>query len=188
LAVCKIHGVDGFAAEGRIHHQRRKGRLDRVAGHAIHLGGRIDLVHAVGFEQRACGDLAGCGLFAEAGRSEGEGRSGAQAEHTGDDAGLAHADADDGRIGLVFHALKKTHEGQVVGQRARGGDDLDELRLERLDPRVDGVEIFGGMEVVVAHDDGRAGVSQQGHRIFRELFDQLQLDVDKLEAGGGGLE
>ena len=105
-------------------------RADGIAGDAVDLGGGVDLVDAVGLDQGAGGDLAGAGLFARGGGGKGEGRAGAQAEHAGDDAGVAHADADD--VGVVVHALEEAHQGDVVGERLGGGDDLDEVGLEGL--------------------------------------------------------
>ena len=92
----EVDGVEGLAAEGGVEHQRREGVGDGVAGYAVDFGGGVDLVDAVGVEEGAGGDLAGCGLLALAGGGKGEGGAGANAEHAGDDACVAHGDADDG--------------------------------------------------------------------------------------------
>ncbi len=149
----EVDGVDGLAAEGRVHHDGRERRLDGVAGYAVDLGGGVDVVDAVGFDEGAGGDLAGAGLFAGSGGGEGEGGAGADAEDAGDDAGVAHADADD--VGVVVHALEEADEGDVVDQSLGGGDDFDEVGREGLDAVVDAVEILGGVEVVVADDECR---------------------------------
>ena len=101
---------------------------DGIAGDTVDLGGGVDLVDAIGFDQGAGGDLAGAGLFAGGGGGEGEGAAGADAEDAGDDAGVAHADADD--VGVIVHALEEADEGDVVGEGFGGGDDLDEVGVE----------------------------------------------------------
>ncbi len=131
----EVDGVDGLAAEGGVHHDGRERAADGIAGDAVDLGGGVDLVDAVGFDEGAGGDLAGAGLFAGGGGGEGEGGAGAEAEDAGDDAGVAHADADD--VGVIVHALDEAHEGDVVGEGLGGGDDLDEVGLEGLDAFVD---------------------------------------------------
>jgi hypothetical protein len=60
----EVDGVDGLAAEGRVHHDGRERFADGVAGDAVDLGGGVDLVDAVGLDEGAGGDLAGAGLFA----------------------------------------------------------------------------------------------------------------------------
>ena len=147
----EVDGVDGLAAEGRVHHDGRERTADGVAGDAVDLGGRVDLVDAIGLDQGARGDLAGAGLFARGCGGEGEGAAGADAEHAGDDARIAHADADD--VGVVVHALEEAHERDVVGKGLGGGDDLDEVRMEGRDALVDSFEVLGGVEVVVADDE-----------------------------------
>ena len=154
----EVDGVDGLAAEGGVHHDRREGAADGVAGDAIDFGGGVDLIDAVGFDQGACGDLAGAGLFADGGCGKGEGAAGADAEDARDDAGVAHADADD--VGVIVHPLEEAHEGDVVGERLGGGNDLDEFGLEGRDALVDAFQVFGCVEVVIADDEGDAGVAE----------------------------
>ena len=76
----EVDGVDGLAAEGRVHHDRRERRTDGVSGYAIDLGGGVDVVDAVGLDEGACGDLAGAGFFTGGGGGKGEGGTGADAE------------------------------------------------------------------------------------------------------------
>ena len=147
----EIDGVDGLAAEGGVHHDGRERAADRVASDAVDFGGVVNLIDAIGFDEGTRGDLTGAGLFADAGGGEGEGGAGAETEDAGDNAGVAHADADD--VGVVFHALDETHEGDVIGERLGGGDDLDEVGLEGNDAFVDAFEVFGGGEVVMADDE-----------------------------------
>ncbi len=154
----KVDGVDRLAAKGRVHHGRRERAADGVAGDAVDLGGGVDLVDAVGFDQGAGGDLAGAGLFAGGSGGEGEGAAGADAEHAGDDSRIAHADADD--VGVILHVLDETHEGDVVGEGLGGGNDLVEVGVKGLDALIDAIEILGGGEIVMADDDGDAGVAQ----------------------------
>ena len=177
----EVDGVDGLAAEGRVHHHGRERAADGVAGDAVDLGGGVDLVDAVGFEQGAGGDLAGAGLFAGSGGGKGEGAAGAHAEDAGDDAGVAHADADD--VGVIVHALEEAHEGDVVGQSLGGGDDLDEVRLKGADAREDAVEVLGCGEVVVADDEGDAGLAELREFALFQRFGGLELQVDDVEAG-----
>ena len=123
---------------------RRERAADGVAGDAVDLGGGVDLVDAVGFDQGAGGDLAGArSLRPAVAAAKVKARAGAEAEDAGDDAGFAHADADD--VGVVVHALEEAHEGDVVGEGLGGGDDLDEVGLEGLDALVDAVEVLGGV-------------------------------------------
>ena len=156
----EVDGVDGLAAEGGVHHEGRERAADGIAGDAVDLGGGVDLIDAVGLDEGAGGDLAGAGLFAGGGGGEGEGAAGADAEHARDDAGVAHADADDVGCDRSI-ALEEAHHGDVVGEGLGGGDDLDEVGLEGLDAGEDAVEILGGLlEVVVADDEGGAGLAQ----------------------------
>ena len=154
----EVDGVDGLAPEGGVHHDGRERGADGIAGDAVDLGGGVDMVDAVGLDEGAGGDLAGAGLFAGSGGGEGEGAAGAHAEHAGDDAGVAHADADD--VGVVVHAFEEADEGDVVDQGLGGGDDFDEVGGEALNAGVDAVQITGGGEVVIADDQGDAGVAQ----------------------------
>jgi hypothetical protein len=181
----EVDGVDGLAAEGGVHHDGRERAANGVAGDAIDLGGCVDLIDAIGFDQRAGGDLAGAGLFAYGGGGEGEGRAGADAEDAGDDAGVAHADADD--VGVILHAFDEAHEGDVVGERLGRGDDLDEVGLEGNDALVDAFEVFGGGEVVVADDEGNAGVAEMLKLALLHGFGGLELNVDDVEACCRGL-
>ena len=181
----EVDGVDGLAAEGRVHHDGRERGADGIAGDAVDLGGGVDLVDAVGLDEGAGGDLAGAGFFAGSGGGEGEGGAGADAEDAGDDAGVAHADADD--VGVVVHALEEADEGDVVDQGLGGGDDLDEVGIEGRDAGVDAVEVLGGGEVVVADDEGDAGVAELLQAGLLEGFGGLELEVGEVEAGGGGL-
>ncbi len=161
----EVDGVDGLAAEGRVHHDGRERGADGVAGDAVDLGGGVDLVDAVGLDEGAGGDLAGAGLLALGGGGEGEGGAGAEAEDAGDDAGVAHADADD--VGVVVHALEEADEGDVVDEGLGGGDDLDEVGREGGDAVEDAVEVLGGGEVVVADEDGRCRFrGASGGRLF----------------------
>ncbi len=107
--------------------------------------------------------------------------AGADAEDAGDDAGVAHADADD--VGVVVHALEEAHQGDVVGEGLGGGDDLDEVGLEGRDALVDAVEVLGGVEVVVADDEGDAGLAQLLQVGLLEALGGLELEVDEVEAG-----
>jgi hypothetical protein len=60
----EVDGVDGLAAEGGVHHDGRERGADGIAGDAVDLGGGVDVIDAVGFDEGAGGDLAGAGLFA----------------------------------------------------------------------------------------------------------------------------
>ena len=102
--------------------------------------------------------------------------------------GVAHADTDDGGVGFIVDAAEEAHEGEVVGEGARGGDKLDEVGVEGLHAVVDRIEVLGGVEVVIAEDDGSAGVAELAHGGFGELLDGLEFKVDELEAGGCGVE
>src|ERR1035437_4881472 len=182
---CKVDGVDGLATEGRVHHDGRERRADGVAGDAVNLGGGVDVVDAVGFEQGTGGDLAGAGLFSGSGGGEGKGAACADAEHAGDDARFAHADTDD--VGVVVHALEEADEGDVVEQGLCGGDDLDEVWCEALDAREDVVEVLGGGEVVMTDDEADAGVAEVLQVGLLERLGGLEFEVYKVEAGDGCL-
>ncbi len=69
----EVDGVDGLAAEGRVHHDGRERGANGIAGDAVDLGGGVDLVDPVGLDEGAGGDLAGGGFFARGGGGEGEG-------------------------------------------------------------------------------------------------------------------
>src|ERR1700690_3365337 len=79
-----------FAAQRRVHDDRRQGMLDGIAGDSVDAGGGIDLVDAIDAAEVARTDLAGRGLRLGADGSEGERAAGAHAEHAADDALLAH--------------------------------------------------------------------------------------------------
>ena len=126
-------GVDAFAAEGGVVHERRKRVADGVAGDAEDARGLVELVEAVEVEQSAHADLAGRGFFAVVGGGKGEGGAGARPEHAAEQALLAHGDADDvRRERAVFNELE---HGEIVGQGAGGGNDFDVIGLEGFDAR-----------------------------------------------------
>ena len=116
----KHDGVDVFAAEGGVVHERRKRVGDGIAGDAEDARGLVELVEAVEIEQGARGDLAGRGFSAVGRGGEGEGCAGARAEDAADKAFFAHGDADD-----------------VGGERA---DLRSVCRTARLSARVRAVE------------------------------------------------
>ena len=180
----EVDGVDRLAAEGGVHHDGRERAADGIAGDAVDLGSCVDLIDAIGFDQSTRGDLARAGFFANSGCGEGEGRAGANAEDARDDARVAHADADD--VGVVFHALDEAHEGNVVDERLCSGYDLDEVGLEGRDALEDTVEIFGGVEVVMADDEGDTGVAEVLELALLHGFDGFELYVDNVEASCGG--
>ena len=177
----QIDGVDRLATEGRVHHDGRERAADRVARHAVDLGGRVHLVDAVGLEQGAGGDLAGAGLLAQGGGGEGKGRSGAHAQHARDDPRVAHADADD--VGVVVHALQEADEGEVVDQRLGGGDDLDEVGVEGLDAAEDIVQFARSGEVVMADEKADAGIAQLLQIALFEALGGFEFKVHKMEPG-----
>ena len=90
-------------------------------------------------------------------------------------AGVAHADADD--VGVVAHALEEADEGDVVDERLGGGDDLDEVGIEGRDAGVDAVEVLGGVEVVIADDEGDAGLAEL---LQAGLLDGLSADSSSM--------
>ena len=184
----KVDGVDGLAAEGGVHHQGRERAAYRVSGDAVDLGGCVDLLDPVGFDEGAGGDLAGSRLLAYGGSGEGERRAGAQAEHAGDDAGFPHADADDRGVRLVVDLAEEAHEREVVRQRTRGGNQLDVVRLEGLHALIDRVEVLSSVKVVIAEHNGGTGFTQLRDRVGRQLLDGLEFEVDKLKTDRGGVQ
>ena len=97
----------------------------------------------------------------------------------------AHTDADD--VGVVVHALEEADEGDVVDEGLGGGDDLDEVGGEALDAVEGGVEVFGGVEVVVADDEADAGLAEFLDAGPLEGLGGLEFEVDEVEAGLGGV-
>ena len=91
-------GVDDFAPEGRVVHERRERVTDGIAGYTEDAGGLIELIEAVEVEHGARGDLAGsCGdcIGAVAGGGKGERGAGTRTQHAADKTLLAHGDAND---------------------------------------------------------------------------------------------
>ncbi len=182
----QVDRVDRLPAEGRVHHDGRERVADGIAGDAVDLGGRVDVVDAVGLDQGAGGDLAGAGLLSGRGGREGEGAARPQAQHARDDARVPHADADDVRV--IVHALQEADQGHIVHQRLGGGNDLDEVRIEGGDPGVDAVQVPGSVEVVVADDQRCAGVPQFLHARLLQRLRGLQFQVHQQKAGLRGLD
>ena len=59
--------------------------------------------------------------------------------------------------------------------------------MKGLHAVVDRVEVFGRVEVVVTEDDGGTSLAKLIEGGLRQLLERLQLDVDELEASGGGV-
>lgn len=83
---------------------------------------------------------------------------------------------------MIVHVLDEAHEGDVVGEGLGGGDDLDEVGMEGLDALVDAFKIFGCVEVVVADDEGDAGVAERLELAFFQGFGGLEFEVHDVEA------
>src|SRR4051794_8897062 len=101
-----------------------------ITYHAVHAGCRIDLVNAIGFPQRACGDLSRSSLLARIGRPEGEDASCADAKEPADDALFSHAKSD--HRALIALLLQELHRYNVVVKRIRGAYDFEEVGWIRL--------------------------------------------------------
>src|ERR1700722_7969533 len=86
-------------------------------------------------------------------------------------------------VGVVVHALEEAHHRDVVVERLRRGDDLDEVRLEGLDAIVSSLEILGPVEVVVADDEGDPGVAKCLQFGLLQMFGGLEFEIRDLEAG-----
>ena len=71
-------------------------------------------------------------------------------------------------------------------QRLGGGDDLHEFGLQGQDAIEDGVEVLGAFEIVPADDERGAVRAQFLHLRRLHVLGGLQLDVDEVDAGGGG--
>ena len=89
---------------------------------------------------------------------------------------------------MVFHALEEAHQGEVVRERAGGRDDLDEVGCKGLGALVDGVEVLGGLEIVMRDDDSGTSFAEFFESVFGQLLDGFEFDVDKLKARLGGLD
>ncbi len=115
------------------------------------------------------------------GGGEGKGRAGADAEDAGDDSGVAHADADD--VGVVVHRSRKRMRVTLSERVLGGGDDLDEVGRKGWMRSKMPVEVFGGVEVVVADDEGDAGLTELLEVGLLDGFGGLEFEVDDVEAG-----
>src|SRR5208282_589926 len=90
----KINAVHVFAAQRRVHDDRRERMLDRIAGHSIDACSGVDLIDAVDIAQIARTDLTRCGFETGTGidRAKSERTAGANAEHAADDPLLSHTE------------------------------------------------------------------------------------------------
>ena len=79
----EVDAVHIFAAQRRIHDGGRKRMRDRIAGHAVHSGGRVHLLDAIGAAQLLRRDLAGRGFLVGTDRGEGEDAARAHSQQTG---------------------------------------------------------------------------------------------------------
>ena len=176
----QVDGVDGFAAERRVHHQRRQGVLDRVACDAVNLGAGIDLVDAVDLAQGARGDLAGSSLLTRVGGGKRKRASGAHAQHAADDSRVAHQVADNGRV--LVCAFQKADHCHVVRYCLCGRHQLVEVRRELAHARHDGIQVADLLVVVPGkHDCGH--LPQLVQLRLADGFRGLDLDVEHLAAG-----
>ena len=79
-------------------------------------------------------------------------------EHAADQALLAHGDAD--HVGVLRLVFNHAQDGEIVGEAARGSDDLDEIGLEggdALGRLVEAVRAAGAAKVVGADQKGGSG-------------------------------
>ena len=74
----------------------------RIARHAIHARGRVDLLDAIDIAQFLRCDLSGSGLLGRAHRGKGERAARADSQHPADDSLLPHAQPDQGVLALSF--------------------------------------------------------------------------------------
>ena len=86
--------------------------------------------------------------------------------------------------------LDQMEHGEIVSQRASGGDDFDEIGLKGLDAVGSVIEVFGAREVVETDEEGRAGGVKRGAE-FGELrgsgfFGRFDFEVDDVAAAIGG--
>src|SRR4051812_22974302 len=101
-----------------------------ISDNSIDARCRINLVNAIGFPQRACGDLSRSSFLARIGRPKGEDASCANAKEPADDALFSHAKADD--RALIALLLQELHHYNVVVQRISSAYDLEEVGWIRL--------------------------------------------------------
>ena len=184
-------GVDVFAAEGREVHERRKGVGNGIAGDAEDARGLVELLEAVEVEEGARGDLAGSGFSAVGGGGESEGAAGAGAEDAADQAFFAHGDAD--HMGAERLVLDHAQDGEIVGQAAGRGDDLDEFGVEGCDALgglFEALEAAGTREVVRADEEDGAGGAEGGAELGQlgpgGLLGRFDFEIDDVAAGFGG--
>ena len=82
-------------------------------------------------------------------------------------------------------------DGEIVGQRVRGGNHFDEVGLERGDAVCCPIQAAGAREIVKAHQQS----SPRGSQVFAKpgqlrglgLLCRFNLEIDDLAAGLGGL-
>ncbi len=178
-------GVDDLAAEGCVVHERRERVSDGVTGDAEDACGLIDLIDAVDLAQGAGVDLAGRGFRFLRKRREGEGASCAGPEDAAQDAFFPHGDADD--VGGERAVLDEAQDGEVVRERASGGDDFDEVGLEGFNAVGCLLQAAGAGEVVVADEQRGAGVAQVGDLRGLGGLGGLDFEIDDLAASLGSL-
>ncbi len=181
-------GIDAFAVERGVVHQRRERVRDGIAGHSKDAGCGVELVCAIEGAHGLGGDLAGRGLGSVGKRCEGERAAGARAEHAADEAFFAHGDAEHARgCRAVFD---EAQDGEVVGEGLRGGDDLDEVGREGGDAIGGAIDGAGAGEVVEADDELGAGFVEGGAEFFElrggGFFGRFDFEVDDLAAGACG--
>ena len=166
---------------------RRERVGDGIAGNAEDSRRLVELIQTVEVEHGARRDLAGRGSFGFgtiAGGGESERGALPRAENAADQPLFAHGDADDvGGEGAVFN---EAEDGEVVGQGAGGGDDLDEVGLEGGDAVGGLLEAASAGEVVVADEEGRAGGAKLGELGGLGLLGGFDFEVEDSAAGFGG--
>ncbi len=154
--------------------------LDGIAGDSVDAGGGVDLLDAIDAAQIAGADLSGSGFGVGTDGAEGEDAAGAHAEHTADNALLAHAQAEEGV--LVALGLEELHHRHIVREGGGGGDNLVEVGGDSEHFIERGLEVAGGAEVV-GRDDEAGALAQAGEHFGLGLERAFEFEVDDLAAG-----
>src|SRR5579871_6659848 len=96
-----------------------------IAGHAVYLGGRVQVLDTIDIAQDSRGRLAGSGLFPWIESSKGELAAGTHPQHTADNALLSHTYTNQRMRVTVL--LQEFHHRHAIIERVRRVYDRDDI-------------------------------------------------------------